>query len=306
MTDVRTQWNKQILQEHQTHHLCTLWIITREDGVGGHNSLGQYFYTDHNQAITYEYDPIPFSATFLPAGAFRASARDQQSGLQSSNFEAIGVLDAEEITFEDLRVGRFNNAKIEEILINWRFPFLGQIQRRVYWITDLQHTQDIWQAQIAGPTALLNANMGEVYNRLCRYTVGDVRCGVNLFAFKYEGSVLLAHPLKLRFQFEPSWTTPPAEDELVRFGLLTWLTGDNVGFLSEVAELREGSIGKELVLRLDTPFDIENGDTFSITAGCDKTVSTCHTRFNNIPNHGGFPTIPGNDAMLNTPDAVTS
>jgi uncharacterized phage protein (TIGR02218 family) len=45
------------------------------------------------------------------------------------------------------------------------------------------------------------------------------------------------------------------------------------------------------------PFDIAIGDTFDVTAGCDKSLATCRGRFNNVPNFRGFPYIPGNDSV---------
>jgi uncharacterized phage protein (TIGR02218 family) len=43
------------------------------------------------------------------------------------------------------------------------------------------------------------------------------------------------------------------------------------------------------------PEPIAAGDTFIVTAGCDKRFETCRDRFNNIVNYRGFPHIPGND-----------
>ena len=43
------------------------------------------------------------------------------------------------------------------------------------------------------------------------------------------------------------------------------------------------------------PEQIEAGDTFVVTAGCDKRFDTCRARFNNAVNFRGFPHIPGND-----------
>jgi uncharacterized phage protein (TIGR02218 family) len=46
------------------------------------------------------------------------------------------------------------------------------------------------------------------------------------------------------------------------------------------------------------PRPIEVGDTFDITAGCDKRLETCRDRFSNVVNFGGFPHMPGNDYAL--------
>jgi uncharacterized phage protein (TIGR02218 family) len=46
---------------------------------------------------------------------------------------------------------------------------------------------------------------------------------------------------------------------------------------------------------------IEPGDTFTITAGCDKTFDTCKAKFANGINFRGFPHIPGNRFVLTVP-----
>ena len=42
------------------------------------------------------------------------------------------------------------------------------------------------------------------------------------------------------------------------------------------------------------------GDTFVVTAGCDKRFDTCRDRFDNAVNFRGFPHIPGNDFVVAT------
>ncbi len=39
------------------------------------------------------------------------------------------------------------------------------------------------------------------------------------------------------------------------------------------------------------------GQTFTVTAGCDKHASTCRAKFSNIANFRGFPHMPGNDYL---------
>lgn len=84
-------------------------------------------------------------------------------------------------------------------------------------------------------------------------------------------------------------------------GKLIWLTGANAGLLSEVRDWLLGYPDSTVTLHLKTPFAIQVGDTFKIYAGCSKLKSICISKFNNIANFGGFPTIPGPDALLKTP-----
>ena len=47
-----------------------------------------------------------------------------------------------------------------------------------------------------------------------------------------------------------------------------------------------------------TPFVSGTGDTFTVTAGCDKRFETCRDRFANGANFRGFPHMPGTDRAL--------
>jgi uncharacterized phage protein (TIGR02218 family) len=44
------------------------------------------------------------------------------------------------------------------------------------------------------------------------------------------------------------------------------------------------------------------GDTFSATAGCDRTFATCRDRFGNTVNFGVFPHMPGTDFAMSYPN----
>lgn len=57
----------------------------------------------------------------------------------------------------------------------------------------------------------------------------------------------------------------------------------------------------KIVLALRSDFDIEAAARFSIDPGCDKRRATCKDKFANIKNFGGFPYVPGEDGMFDTP-----
>jgi uncharacterized phage protein (TIGR02218 family) len=45
----------------------------------------------------------------------------------------------------------------------------------------------------------------------------------------------------------------------------------------------------------------KTGDSFTVTAGCDKTFRICRDKFDNKDNFRGFPHVPGNDFALSYP-----
>jgi uncharacterized phage protein (TIGR02218 family) len=82
-----------------------------------------------------------------------------------------------------------------------------------------------------------------------------------------------------------------------QFGIVTWLTGLNAGLSMEVKSYVPGQV----TLALPMPYAISDGspiDTFTISAGCDKSMTTCRDRFNNIVNFRGEPYLPGIDKII--------
>ena len=60
-----------------------------------------------------------------------------------------------------------------------------------------------------------------------------------------------------------------------------------------------GAVTLELWQQMGKPVAV--GDTFAVTAGCDKQFTTCRSRFSNADNFRGFPHIPGNDYVISVP-----
>ena len=58
---------------------------------------------------------------------------------------------------------------------------------------------------------------------------------------------------------------------------------------------RSGIVTIELWQPVRQP--LSAGQTFVVTAGCDKHLTTCRTKFSNVINFRGFPHMPGNDFL---------
>src|SRR5262249_58196505 len=81
-------------------------------------------------------------------------------------------------------------------------------------------------------------------------------------------------------------------------GLVTFASGPNAGRSQEVK--RHTLAGTDATIELWQPMAraIAAGDTFTVTAGCDKQLATCKARFANAINFRGFPHMPGPDYIL--------
>jgi len=93
-------------------------------------------------------------------------------------------------------------------------------------------------------------------------------------------------------------------DQFSVFGFITWLTGANAGFKTEIRD--ESRFGGTVTIELfeNTPYDIDVLDRFTITTGCSRELSECRDKFDNLARHGGFPFIRGLDEANQVPDAV--
>jgi uncharacterized phage protein (TIGR02218 family) len=78
------------------------------------------------------------------------------------------------------------------------------------------------------------------------------------------------------------------------FGLLTMNSGLNAGFSREIKSYVPG----QFVLQIAFPYLTVPGDLYTAVAGCDKSLETCKTKFNNVVNFRGFPYIPGTDRIV--------
>lgn len=71
-------------------------------------------------------------------------------------------------------------------------------------------------------------------------------------------------------------------------GVVRFSSGANLGVSRTVRSYQPGS----LTVIAPWPFPVANGDTFTASAGCNKTLLQCDTKFNNRVNFRGQPFIP--------------
>lgn len=275
------------LLDQNVKFFVTCWRIVRTDGV-------TFRFTDHDSKITF------LAETFVPAGGFNASARQAQSGFEIQNLEIMGILTSSVITHDDLRAGLYREAAVTELIFDSRYPWAGVILETRYFITETKFSGEHWEASMEGLTRKLTQKVGDLYNRECRHELGDDICQVDIDALKENGTVTVISTSNAdkRSKFESSGLT--AVDAFFASGKLLWTAGLNNGLLGEV-KTYDLAGPQEIELFLPMPFDIAVNDTFTVFPGCDKLLTTCDTKFDNLDNFGGFPFIPGTDRMLQTP-----
>jgi len=96
-------------------------------------------------------------------------------------------------------------------------------------------------------------------------------------------------------------TSRTEADDFWTFGLLTFTTGNNIGIGIEVKDYTLSTGAFELYTAM--PFTVVSGDTYEVHAGCDKKLTTCKTKFDNVFNFRGEPHVPGQDHLFRYPDS---
>lgn len=74
-----------------------------------------------------------------------------------------------------------------------------------------------------------------------------------------------------------------------------WFTGGEITVGSEIKTIVSHSGSN--IQTLDSFYDVSDGDSFSVKAGCDHSIDTCREKFSNELNFGGCPFIPTDDDL---------
>lgn len=276
--------------------LCQCWKITRRDNIS-------FAYTTHNEKVTFmgvEYKPC----SSLSATAF-------ESGLLNSNeggdVEINGILSDGNITEHDLAHGLFDGATVEVYLVSWDSDTLSGTKRIGKGIIgDTTQGGSGYKAQVLTISAKLSQTpLIDVFSPSCRYTLGQGLCPVNLTSYQYSGTVTAVLPrsslsrVRNRQFFDSGITQSNGYYSL---GKILWLTGANAGITAEVKDYF--SANDLISLWEPMPFEIQNGDTYIMTPGCNKSFDDHTVKFSlTADTYGGQPDLPGNDYLMRTPDA---
>lgn len=262
--------------------LCRCWRLGRRDGL----VLG---FTDHD-------GDLAFGGTVFEArSGLEAAETTAELGFAIGGGEIAGALESAGITEEDIAAGLYDAASVESWLVDWT-DVENRLLLDVGSIGEVRRADRAFVAEVRGLTHRLDEERGLLYTGLCSAELGDGRCRVDLSSPQFSAMgqvattdqtvVLTARGLEA---YADGWFTG---------GRLAWAAGANAPSGAEVKAHRATAGGAEIELWQPAVRPIAVGDTFRISAGCDKALATCRDKFANVPNHRGFPHMPGNDFVL--------
>ena len=259
--------------------LCHCWKVTPQ-------TQSAQGFTDHDRDIAFD------GLTYKASSGFTASAMESALGLKADNLEVEGALSSAALDSSKIAAGVYDYAAVEIWRVNWMRP-LERVLLRKGNLGEIRRTQNGFTAELRGLAHRLNAPTGRLYQNLCDADLGDVRCRVSLQDARFKREATVESPQSTG-SFQSRALASFAKDFFTG-GKVQFLSGDNLGFSSEVRHHIKHAAHAEIILWQGAPSLLKAGDRFSITAGCDKRFATCRSKFNNGINFQGFPHMPGND-----------
>ena len=290
---------------------CRCVRITRTDGI----ILG---FTSSDRNITID------GLTYLASAATDAVAIKRDVKLNTDNVTIKSVLDNDAVTAADIINGRYKNAAIAMVRIDYLNPPATLMQGEVLLsgrVGKIEFTDSIYVMEIRGLTALLNQGVSVKASPICRWRLGDENCGIDLAPLTFTGTVIetvsnkeLITDLNPTRPSRYNETSLPRLNELLAerdrtlnhnlmaYGYIEFLSGINGGLIYNVKE----NTGGRISLLSSLQYPPEPGVGIRAVAGCKRDQWTCRDVWGNFRNFGGEPAkwskdsgyFPGTDKLI--------
>lgn len=153
-------------------------------------------------------------------------------------------------------------------------------------VAESQIGRTLVKLTVKSPLELLNLNMPRnVYQAGCIHNLYDAGCTINPAAYTVSG-VVGAAPTPNAINSSITGTQPG----IYTLGYLTFTSGVLNGQTRSILAWNNVTGG----FAFNFPFwnAPAQGDSFTVTAGCDHQQSTCQNKFNNLVHFRGFPYVP--------------
>lgn len=268
-----------------TTHLATCWHCTWTNG--------QLFgFTDHDRDLIV---PVVPGVTFEAVTGYTRTAIASSADLSVGNLDLEGAFDSAGITESDLRAGRWDYAKVRIFRTNWQNPSLGIEELKLGKLGQATAGRIRFTTEFRDLMQHLQQEIGRLYAPGDDVDAFDARHGVDPAAFTVTGTITGVVDGR---QFND--TSRAEATGWFDHGKITFDNGPSGGLNAGLsAEIRSSSsVAGNFELFLPMPFVVAIGDTYSATAGYNKTIEQALSKFNAVINYRGFKWVPGTDQMM--------
>ncbi len=296
--DFWTQWGS------DTPRMALFIKVTPQSFWTGASAIG---FTSNTRNMTLPGHP---GITFYSAPGVTPTLADQILG-ETSSVDFQGIYQTGIFERSDVIAGKWNFAEIEVFSACWDNTNLGELVHARGNLGEFKDYQTYFTAEGRGLLGRLSREVDESTQRLCRVReFGDTRCGKNLngtvtidgktYLLTYPnasqdmgtavstGAVFL-DPTSMVTVLYPD--TPP--NNYFRNGKITGTSGANNGVSREISAsiLNVGGSHIKVSLKRAFPFLPNINDTFTIQAGCVRTIEDCR-KYGNAARFNGEPFVP--------------
>lgn len=262
--------------------IALLWKVTWLNGT----ILG---FTSHQENISgTTLGGVHTGVTYEASTGFDPRAIRQTADLSVPNMNVVGFLRSPTITDEDLIAGKWDFATVEVFICNYKDLSMGAGQLSRGTLGQVRTGRVNFEAELRGMIQRLQQTFGRIIQPDCDAIFGDARCGIALGPITVAGAITAVTSRRIVADTSRSEATG-----YFTYGILTFTSGLNAGLSGDVKAFTSGTDVIEFFLAF--PYDIAQGDTYSMTPGCDRSFPTCISKWNNAVNFRGFPHVPGLD-----------
>lgn len=266
----------------QVNTLATCFRVELKDGR-------RMAFTTHTRDIVFTDDP---TLTYKTA-SFTPTASSKSSQMNVDNMDIDLLIDHNDIETDDLEKGVWNNAEVYIFRVNWAIrPFIyANIDKVIKGtIGEMERHKITFKTEFRSQAQYLQNSILDETKSTCNAKLYDSRCNIDKALHTFSDSVDSIFDNK---NFTCNLLNNPDGD--FEYGIIEFTSGQAKGKKMEVKKWTQST--KLIELNLSINYQLESGDTFTITRGCNKNKSTCKDKFINVVNFRGFSFIPGLDKM---------
>jgi uncharacterized phage protein (TIGR02218 family) len=207
---------------------------------------------------------------------------DTVAGVSWPQAAATGVLDGATVCLEKIIAPSFTDMSNGTLI-----QFLG-------FVGIAKPTRNAVELEVRSPIDRLQAQFPRnVYQPTCVHTLFDAGCTLAKASFTITGTIAAGSTKRVLNVTVPGMPGP--QTGFYSLGTFYITSGPNAGITKTILTHVQAT---PIVITLQTnlPYQPTVGDAFAITAGCDKTMPTCSTKFSNLQHFRGYPFIPKPEA----------
>ena len=206
----------------------------------------------------------------------------------------------ESLVETDLLNGLYDGASVETWLVDWT-NVADRALLDVATIGEIRRGEMAFAAELRSNAHVFDQQQGRAFQRSCSADLGDAGCGFDVMAPGFHATGVVAAFAGGAIEIDLSGSF---DSGFFAGGALTFTNGANENARLTVKSHRQDNLRANVTLWTPPGGAILAGDAVLVTAGCDKSPTSCRLKFDNIVNFRGFPHMPGNDRIIAYPSSL--